>query len=279
MAIPLGVRGALRQPLVTLSAIAVIVLLLLAIGAPWLAPFDPVEMHSDALFHPPSPEYPLGTDDFGRDVLSRIMWGARVSLPVAFFAIAIGHALGVAIGLISGTRGGQLDLIIQRVIDAMLAFPVLVLALAIVASTGPSLLNVILAIAAVEVPRSARVIRLTTLTVREADFVQSARTLGARETRVMLRHILPNCVPTLLVISTASLGQAMIVEASLSYLGLGIPPPQPSWGGMLAAAQGFATKAPWLIVFPGLAISLAVYAFSVLGDALRDTLDPRLMRR
>jgi peptide/nickel transport system permease protein len=270
--------AAVRQPLVTLATLVVFGLVLMALGAPWLAPFDPLEMHSDALFHAPGGGFVLGTDDFGRDVLSRIIWGARVSLPVAVFAIALGHGIGVAIGLVSGARGGQVDLLVQRVIDAMLAFPVLVLALAIVAAAGPSLVNVVLAIASVEVPRSARVIRTTALAVRDADFVQSARTLGASDTRVMLRHILPNCVPTLLVISTASLGQAIIVEASLSFLGLGIPPPQPSWGSMLAAAQSFSTRAPWMIIFPGLTISLAVYAFSILGDALRDALDPRLMR-
>ncbi len=251
-------------------------MVVMALAAPWIAPFDPLQMQTGPRFQAPSAAHWMGTDDFGRDVLSRVIWGARVSLPVALLAVGIGHTAGGLLGLMSGYLGGRVDLLLQRLLDAMMAFPVLVLALAIVAAAGPSLLNVVLAIAIVEIPRSARVIRAATLSIREMEFIEATRALGASGWRVVLLHVLPNCLPPYLIIATAGLGQAIIVEASLSFLGLGVPPPEPSWGGMLSgAAQSFATRAPWMVIFPGLMISVAVYSFNFVGDGLRDVLDPR----
>ncbi len=247
-----------------------------AIAGTWIVPFDPTAQHYDALLRAPGWPYLLGTDDFGRDVLSRLIAGSRVSLTVAVVAIGLGHTAGALLGLIGGYFGGWPDLWLQRLMDAMMAFPVLVLALSVVAVTGPSLTNVILAIAIVEVPRASRVTRSSALAVREHLFIESARAAGAGDARIIIRHVLPNCVPAYLVLATVGFGHAIIVEASLSFLGLGVPPPTPTWGGMLSgAAQKYAVQAPWMVIVPGLAISLMVYAFNLLGDTIRDVLDPR----
>jgi peptide/nickel transport system permease protein len=271
-----GVRSAARQPLGVLALLLLIGIALAAVSAPWIVPFDPTEQHYDALLRPPGVPYLFGTDDFGRDVLSRLISGARVSLSVALLSIGIGHTFGALLGLIGGYFGGWPDLWVQRLMDAMMAFPVLVLALAVVAVTGPSLTNVTLAIAVVEIPRASRVIRSSTLAIREHLFIESARAVGAGHARIVFRHVLPSCVPAYLVLASVGLGHAIIVEASLSFLGLGVPPPAPTWGGMLSgSAQKYAVQAPWMVIAPGLAISLLVYAFNLLGDAMRDVMDPR----
>lgn len=273
-----SLRGFIRrQPLALVAILVLIPMVLAAVSAPLTAPFDPQEQHYDARFQPPNATYWLGTDDFGRDLLSRVMWGARVSLSVAVLAVLAGHTVGALVGLVSGYFGSWIDLGLQRLMDALMAFPTLVLALAVVAATGPSLLNVVLAIAMVEIPRSSRVIRSAVLAIRSSAFIEAAEVTGARGIRVMLRHILPNCLAPYVVVATIGLAQAILVEASLSFLGLGVPPPEPTWGGMLSgAAQRYALRAPWMVLWPGLAICLVVYAFSLIGDMLRDEWDPRL---
>lgn len=260
----------------TVSAIIV----LAALSAPFLAPYDPLEFHVDSVFARPSPEFLLGTDRFGRDVLTRVMWGAQTSLIVGVTAVLIGQAGGGAFGLVSAYVGGTFDLIAQRVIDVLMVFPSLILALLIVAALGGSLTNVIVAIALAQAPAAVRTIRATALGVKEGLFVEAARAVGCTDRRIMLVHIWPNTVSVLLVVATASLAHAILAEASLSFLGLGVPPPNPSWGAMLSGdGREFLTRAPWMAISAGTAITLAVLGFNLLGDALRDALDPRLRKR
>jgi len=225
----------------------------------------------------PGADFWLGTDNLGRDLYSRIVHGSRISLLVGLASTVVGTIIGGLIGLISGYAGGKTDLLSQRVMDIMQALPILVLALVLAAALGPSLPNAIVAISIPIVPRAARVIRASVLGIRELTYVESARALGARHVRIALRHILPNTMGPFIVLATAQLGGSILVEAALSFLGLGIPEPYPSWGRMLSiAAAEYAERAPWLVIWPGLAISLAVFGTNLLGDALRDTLDPRL---
>jgi peptide/nickel transport system permease protein len=218
----------------------------------------------------------MGADNFGRDVYSRIAFGARVSLAVGIGATALGCLFGVALGLVSGYLGGWVDLLVQRLIDILQALPLLVLALVMAAALGPSLKNTIIAIAIPLIPYVARVIRANTLALREYPFVEAARATGMSDLRIALRHVLPNTLAPLIVLATAQLGSAILIEASLSFLGLGIPEPYPSWGRMLSeSAAEYVRVAPWLVIFPGLAISLVVFGTNLLGDAARDLLDPR----
>lgn len=269
-----------RNPLGAAGAVIVAVLSLVALFAPLLAPYDPYELHADILLHAPSASHWMGTDEFGRDVLSRIIWGARISLFIGLIAVGLGTTGGAVFGLISGYFGGKTDYIIQRVTDSLMAVPVLVLALAMVAVLGASVGNVIVALAIVISPNSCRVIRSCALSLREAPFVDAARNLGYSHARILFRHVLPNCAAPFIVIATAAVGSAILSEAALSFLGLGSPPPEPSWGAMLSGkTQRFMIEAPWLAIFPGLAITIVVFGFNFLGDALRDTLDPRLRGR
>ncbi len=265
-----------RAPLGTAGAVIMAVFVLSAIFAPLIAGVDPLTTNAAISLAPPSGAHWMGADFMGRDIYSRIVYGARVSLAVGIGATVTGCAIGTAIGLLSGYLGGWVDLVVQRVSDILQALPLLVLALVMSASLGPSLRNTIIAISIPLIPYAARVIRANTLAVRELSFVEAARAIGMSETRIALRHVLPNTIAPLLVLGTAQLGSAILTEASLSFLGLGVPEPYPSWGRMLSeSAAEYVRTAPWLVIFPGIAISLTVFGTNLLGDAMRDLLDPR----
>ena len=265
-----------RYPLGTVGALIVVVFVLTAVLANVIAPVDPTATNARASLSPPGSAFWLGADFMGRDMYSRIVYGARVSLSVGVGATLLGGILGVAVGLMSGYIGGWFDLVTQRLMDIMQALPLLVMALAMAAALGPSLQNTIIAIAIPLVPNVARVVRSSTLSLREQPFIEAARAIGMSELRIAVRHVLPNTLAPLIVLGTAQLGSAILVEASLSFLGLGIPEPYPSWGRMLSeSAAEYVRTAPWLVIFPGLAISLTVFGTNLLGDALRDILDPR----
>ena len=247
-----------------------------AASADLICRFDPLSVDSAHRLAAPSAQHWLGTDSFGRDVWSRIIHGARISLAVGIGSTALGSSIGVMVGLASGYLSGWVDLVFQRITDILQALPLLVLALVMTAALGPSLPNVIIAIAIPLIPTVARVIRANTLALRELPFVEAAKSIGMSETRIALRHVLPNTLAPLIVLATAQLGSTILTEASLSFLGLGIPEPYPSWGRMLSeSAAEYVRTAPWLVIFPGVAISLAVFGTNLFGDALRDILDPR----
>lgn len=269
------VHFAKNYPLAVIGIVIVIVFVLMAIFADAISG-DPIQTNSDLSLAPPSSVNIMGADMMGRDMYARIVHGSRISLLVGVSSTLLGGIIGVFVGLMSGYLLGWFDLIMQRVIDIMQALPLLVLALVMAASLGPSLENTIIAISIPLVPRVARVVRSSTLALREMPFVEAARAAGMVELRVAIRHVLPNTLAPLIVLATAQLGSAILVEASLSFLGLGVPEPHPSWGRMLSEnAAEYARAAPWLVIFPGLAISLIVFGTNLLGDALRDVLDPR----
>jgi peptide/nickel transport system permease protein len=266
-----------KKPLGAAGGLLVLVIILMAVFADVLARQDPVRTDPARTLSPPTTLHWLGTDHLGRDIYSRIVHGARVSLIVGLASTLLGAVLGGVAGLLSGYVGGITDLVSQRILDIMQGLPLLILALVMSAALGPSLPNVIIAISVPIIPRAARVIRSSVLTIREMPYVEAAQALGVGHRRVAFRHILPNTMGPFLVLITAQLGSAILVEAALSYLGLGVPEPYPSWGRMLSvSAAEYAQKAPWLVLFPGIAISLAVFGTNLLGDALRDVLDPRL---
>jgi peptide/nickel transport system permease protein len=273
-------RSHSRLPVVSLCIVAVFVLV--ALLAPLLAPADPYDQSLRLRFRPPvweergSWSYPLGTDRLGRDLLSRIIYGARVSLAAGVVTVLISSVFGAAVGLVAGYYGGRTDAALMRVTDATLSFPVILLALILAVTVGPSFTNVVIAIAVILWARYARVIRGQVLTLMTLDFIAQARIAGAGAWRIITRHLLPNTLNTLVVLITLQVGYVIIVEASLSFLGAGIPPPTPAWGSMIAEGRDFVTSAWWVSFFPGLAILLVVLAFNLLGDWLRDTLDPRL---
>jgi peptide/nickel transport system permease protein len=264
---PLGVAG----------AVIMVVFVFCAVFADFITAYDPTATDSALRLLSPGAGHALGTDQMGRDIFSRIIYGARISLAVGLGSTLLGSLFGVALGLASGYLGGWVDLVIQRIVDVLQAVPLLVLALVMAAALGPALDNTIVAIAIPLIPYTARVIRSNTLALREQPFVEAARAVGMSEFRIAVRHVLPNTVAPLIVIATAQLGAAILTEASLSFLGLGVPEPHPSWGRMLSeSAAEYVRVAPWLVIFPGLAISLAVFGTNLFGDALRDILDPRL---
>jgi peptide/nickel transport system permease protein len=266
-----------RRPLGALGAVIIVVMAALAATAGWIAPYNPVENDYAAMLSAPSVAHWLGTDAFGRDVLSRIVYGSRTALMVGLGASLIGATFGSLIGVASAFFGGRVDLVVQRFMDILFAFPVIILALVVVAVLGTGAGNVILAIAAPMVPRCARVVRSSALSVREMPYVDAARASGFGNSRIILRHMLPNVMAPILIMATAFLGEAILLEASLSFIGLGVQEPTAAWGLMLrGAAVEFAETAPWMAIFPGLAISLAVFGFNLFGDSLRDALDPRL---
>jgi peptide/nickel transport system permease protein len=265
-----------KNPLGAAGGLMVLLLLIAALFADAFATHNPVRTSRRVLVAPGA-EFWLGTDNLGRDLYSRVLHGARISLVVGLTSTLLGAVAGGLVGLVSGYVGGKTDLIAQRVMDIMQALPILVLALVLTAALGPSLTNTVIAISVVIAPRAARVVRASVLAIREFVYVESARALGVSRARVAWRHILPNTFGPFIVLVTAQLGGAILAEAALSFLGLGVPEPYPSWGRMLSiAAAEYAQKAPWLVIYPGLAISLAVFGTNLLGDALRDTLDPRL---
>ncbi len=269
-----------NQPLGAASGVAVIIMILIALFAAQLAPYDPVEANYGDMTAPPSADYWLGTDQFGRDLLSRIIWGARTALFIGFTSAILGATAGLVLGVTSAYFGGWFDLLFQRVMDVFLAFPLIIMALAVVAIFGTGPENVIIAITIPFIPRCARVVRSNALTIREMPYVDAARALGYGHMRIILRHMAPNCMAPYLIILTTFLGQAILLEASLSYLGLGVQEPIPAWGLMLqGGAEEYAESAPWVAIFPGLAITLAVFAFNLFGDSVRDTLDPKLRAR
>ena len=265
-----------RYPLGAAGALIMGIFLFAAAFAPWLTVYDPLSTNAAASLAKPGMAHWLGCDFMGRDVYSRIMYGARISLMVSIGSMLLGSGIGVTVGLLSGYLLGWFDLITQRILEMMQALPLLVMAIIMAAALGPSLPNTIVAIAIPLVPYVARVIRSSTLTLREQPFVEAAKAIGMSEMRIAIRHVLPNTVSPLIVLATAQLGSAILVEATLSFLGLGVPEPHPSWGRMLSeSAAEYVRTAPWLVVFPGLAISFVVFGTNLLGDALRDLLDPR----
>jgi peptide/nickel transport system permease protein len=265
-----------RYPLGVAGGLILVIFVLTAIFANIVAPLDPLTTNARASLAPPSRTYWIGADMMGRDMLSRMIHGARISLAVALGATCIGSGLGAMLGLASGYIGGWFDLIVQRLAEIMQSLPLLVMALVITASLGPSLPNTIIAIAIPLIPNVARVIRANVLSLRELNYVEAARAVGMGQSRIALVHVFPNTLAPLIVLATAQLGSTILTEASLSFLGLGVPEPYPSWGRMLSeSAAEYIRSAPWLVIFPGLAISLVVFGANLFGDALRDILDPR----
>jgi peptide/nickel transport system permease protein len=270
-----ALRRLVKRKGAVLGFIVLAIFIVLALLAPLLAPYDPIATSWTLVRKPPSALHWFGTDDLGRDVLTRVIYGARASLLAGAISIGIALAVGVPLGLLSGYRGGFIDALISRMTDAMLACPFLILAIALAAFLGPSLGNAMIAIGITATPIFVRLTRAQTMNVKVEDYVEAARAIGNPRWRIALFHILPNILPALLVQATLSIATAIIAEAALSFLGLGQQPPAPSWGSMLNAAQRFLTSAPWMAIWPGLAIFLVVLSFNLLGDGLRDALDPR----
>lgn len=266
-----------RGPLGPFSLSIIVALVFIAAFAPSIVPYDPLVQDASSQAKPPDARHLLGTDYLGRDVLSRVLVGARPSLGVGLAAVAVAIALGSALGLLSGFVRGPLDVLVQRCVEVALALPGLVLALALLAILGTGLPSLVLAIALVLAPGVTRVVRSVALAVASEDYIDAARAIGAPASRILLRHVLPNTAATIIVLATLNLGSAILFEAALSFLGLGIQPPLPSWGNMLSGpARQYFEVAPWMAIFPGLAVSLAVLGFNLFGDILRDALDPRL---
>lgn len=272
----------LRDLRFVFPATIALIVIIVAVTAPWIAPRGYYEMTLPHKLRPPfwqqggSLEYPLGTDSLGRDILSRMIGGARISLVASMLSVLIGAVVGISIGVFSAYRGGVVDAVLMRVCDGFLSFPMILLALILAIATGPSMRTVVLAIGLVVWARYARVIRSEALSLKERDFVAYARMVRCSELRVLMRHLLPNLMGTILVLATLQIGWAIVVEASLSFIGAGIPSPQPSWGGMVASGREYIGMAWWLTFFPGMAIAITVLAFNFLGDWLRDHLDPKL---
>jgi peptide/nickel transport system permease protein len=276
-----GIDNFLRSsPTGAISAALWLVIILVAIFAPFLAPHDPIEADFAFIRSGPSAEHWLGTDDLGRDLLSRIIYGARITLIVSFTSVLLGDIIGFLWGVASGYLGGRFDLISQRVVDVLMSFPALILALLLLAVLGAGLATVIIAIAVTRIPSTTRVIRSVVLSIKQTAYVESALMIGASTWRVMVHHIAPQCIAPFLVIATLHLGAAIFAESALSFLGLGIPPPAPSWGNMLGGVLAASFRPSWwLVVFPGVAITLAIMSANLMGDAMRDFMDPKLKKR
>ncbi len=277
-----AVQFMLHQPLGAAGLAFIVIMALVAVFAPWVTPYDPLAVDYEAMLAPPSWQHWMGTDAYGRDVMTRIIYGARTALAVGFLASFLGSSLGAVIGVMSAHFGGRIDMLIQGVMDVLLSFPIIVLALVVVAMLGQKIvlgvdINLIVAIGIPMVPRVARVVRASALAIRGLPYIDAARAAGFSNARIIFRHMVPNVVAPYLIMLTAYVAQAILSEASLSFLGLGVTEPTASWGLMLSgSAADFYQQAPWMIVFPGLAISLAVFAFNLFGDSLRDWLDPKI---
>ena len=266
-----------RKPLGAIGAVIVVAMLVMALFAEQIAPYRYDETVRGARMKPPSAAHWLGTDNLSRDMWSRIVYGARVSITVGFGTIALAISVATAVGVLSAYFGGLWDLGVQRVVDAWLSFPYLVIILSVMAVLGPGRLNLIVSVAIILAATNSRVIRGTTLTVMQSQFVEAARAMGCGHARIIVRHLLPNITATIIILATIGLGAVILAESALSFLGFGVPPPYPSWGAMLSGSgRTYMLRAPWMAVWPGVAISLAVFGFNMLGDALRDVLDPRL---
>ena len=266
-----------HKPLGALGGAIVLVMLVMAVGADWIAHYAYDQSIAGARMRPPSAQFWMGTDNLSRDMWSRVVYGARVSVTVGFATIALGTLVAAAIGISSAYVGGAYDMAVQRVVDAWMSFPYLVIILSIMAVLGPGLLNLILSLAILIAAASARVIRGAALSVMQNPYMEAARAMGSGHLRIVLRYVLPNVMATVIILATIGLGAVILAESSLSFLGFGVPPPYPSWGAMLSGSgRSYMYRAPWMAFWPGLAISLAVFGFNMLGDALRDVLDPRL---
>lgn len=273
-----GLKRLLRQPKATVGAVLMTLFVLVAYLGPLIAPYNPIELHLEAQLAPPSAQYPLGTDELGRDILSRIIYGARISLEAGVLAVLLAAGIGVLSGLTAGYLGGWVDAVIMRVWDTLLAFPAIFLAIGIVTIVGPGYLNAVLAVAIINIPTFARLVRATTLSVKAKDFVEATYSIGAPQAHIMFRTILPNCIAPVVVQMAIAAPAAILVEASLSYLGLGSQPPAPSWGNMLTAAQSYLYRAPTYGLWPGLALTLVVIGMNYFADGLQDAIDPRRTR-
>ena len=271
----LALRRLMRRRAALIGLLVVVFFVVLAVAAPLVAPHDPLATDWRAVRKPPSASHFFGTDELGRDVLARVIWGARASLMAGLVSVSIAVAVAVPLGLVSGYLGGVVDGLVMRIIDAMLAIPFLVLAIALAAFLGPNLTNAMIAIGVVQTPIFTRLTRGQALAVKHEDYIEAARAVGNPDRRILLRHILPNILAPILVQATLAIAAAIIAEASLSFLGLGQQPPAPSWGSMLNTATRFLSQAPWMAVWPGLAIFSLVLSFNLVGDGLRDALDPR----
>jgi len=274
----LTLRRFLRNRTAVVGGLVLILLAIAAVAAPFLAPYDPREMHPAERLSAPSPSYPLGADQFGRDILSRLLYGARISLRVGFLSTGMALFLGLLLGLTAGYVGGWADTIISRILDIMFAFPFMLLAVSIMAVLGPKEVNVIITIGVVYAPIFARICRGSTLSARENEYIQAARLVDASDVRIVIRHIMPNIMAPIIVQTTLSLATAIIAEAALSFLGVGTPPPAPSWGEMVSRGREFMELSPWGAIFPAVAIFTTVLSFNLLGDGLRDALDPLMQR-
>lgn len=276
LAIVVG-RFCRHKPLGAVGGLIVLALLVMAVFAEWIAPYPYDQSIADARLLPPSPGFVLGTDNVSRDVFSRIVYGARVTVTVSFATVLLANLLAATVGITSGYLRGRYDIIVQRVVDAWQSFPFLVIILSLLAVLGPGMLNVIVSLSILVAAAASRVIRAATLAVVENQYIEAARAIGCGHLRIMARHVLPNVAATIIVLATIGLGAIILAESALSFLGYGVPPPHPSWGAMLSGSgRTYMYKAPWIAIWPGVAISLAVFGFNMLGDALRDVLDPRL---
>ena len=267
-----------RNPAAMIGATIIVLEILIALAAPVVAPYGPLKQNPRLALEPPSREHLFGTDDTGRDLLSRVIYGTRISLRVGLISVAIGGGIGVLLGIFAGYRGGIVDSAVMRFMDLLLAFPGILLALAIIAILGPGLFNVMIAVGIGSVPSYTRVARASTLAMREREFVVGARATGCGDGRIMLRYILPNVLPPLIVLSTLGIAGAILTAAGLSFIGLGAVPPTPEWGAILTLGRKYINQAWWYTTFPGLAIIVTVLGINMLGDALRDALDPKLRR-
>ena len=270
-------RFSRRKPLGALGGLCVLAMLIMAVGADWLAHYPYDQTIPGARMQPPSAKFWMGTDNLSRDMWSRVVYGARISVTVGFATIAIGTTFAAAIGISSAYLGGKYDMVVQRIVDAWMSFPYLVIILSLMAVLGPGLLNLILTLSILIAAGGARVIRGAALSVMQNPYLEAARAMGSGHLRIVLLYVLPNVMATIMILATIGLGGVILAESSLSFLGFGVPPPYPSWGAMLSGSgRSYMYRAPWMAIWPGLAISLAVFGFNMLGDALRDVLDPRL---